>query len=163
MGIYTSYEGNDPDSIATIATSNPVTSSSPNRKSVLLGHIIATRSTNSTLTDADMDIPSAESLKQTSKRLEGQSVCIHSLAVLPEFQNRGLGKTLLKAYLQRMSDGYIADRVVLLTHADVVPFYTRFGFKKHGQSSATFGGGGWVDMGLDFNDKSNIKFAALFK
>ena len=77
----------------------------------------------------------------------GRTLAIHSVCVAPRFQRQGNGKTLLKAYLQRMEGSGIADRAALLAHEDMVPFYkNNFGFEDRGDSAATFGGGGWREM-----------------
>lgn len=76
----------------------------------------------------------------------GRTVCVHSLAVLPQFQGRGLGMLLMKAYIERIQTAAIADRLALLAHDELVPFYEKLGFRKVGKSEATFGGATWVDM-----------------
>ena len=59
----------------------------------------------------------------------------------------GLGKTLLKAYLQRMEGSGIADRVALIAKPELVGWYVgRFGFQEKGESQVGFGGGGWRDL-----------------
>lgn len=58
----------------------------------------------------------------------------------------GLGSCLLTAVIQRIHSAQIADRIALLSHADLVPFYESAGFKNVGKSKATFGGGNWIDM-----------------
>lgn len=85
---------------------------------------------------------------------EGRTVAVHSLAVLPSLQTRGLGSTLLKAFVQRLGYVQAADRVVLLAHGDLVKFYEKLGFENKGPSKATFGGGNWVDM-ASLNNKAS--------
>lgn len=72
----------------------------------------------------------------------GRTLCIHSLAVLPDFQKRGLGKTLLKSYLQRMESQGVAERVALIARQEMVGFYEALGFAKQGESGVQFAGGG---------------------
>ncbi|KAF2725825.1 acyl-CoA N-acyltransferase [Polychaeton citri CBS 116435] len=141
LGIFTS---SSPDTAqpSTLESSKPIYSGAPNRKAVLLGHIIATKTTNSTVTDDDM--------KLGGHKEQGRTVCIHSLATLPAYQKRGLGKTLMKAYLQRMEGQGVADRAALIAHGELVPFYESFGFKSMGESKVQFGGGGWWDMVYEF-------------
>lgn len=105
---------------------------------MLLGHIIATKTSNPVVTDADMAIGAHDET--------GRTLCIHSLAVLPAYQGRGLGKVLLAAYLQRMAGQGVVDRVALIARQDLVPLYERFGFECRGESKVQFGGGGWWDM-----------------
>ena len=157
MGIYTS---STTSTILTASTSAPVYSGAPERKAVLLGHIVATKTTNATVTDDDMETPPTASADAPSAatpvghREEGRTLIIHSLAVLPAYQRRGLGKTLLKAYLQRMEAQGVAERVVLLAHQELVAYYEGFGFENLGRSRATFGGGGWFDLRRELRGES---------
>ena len=64
----------------------------------------------------------------------------------------GLATTLMKAYLERLRHQDVADRAALLAHGPLVGFYERFGFVKRGESQASFGGGGWVDMVIDLKN-----------
>lgn len=76
----------------------------------------------------------------------GGTICIHSLAVAPEFQKMGLGSVLMKSYIARMKDSKIADRLALLAHDHLVPFYTSLGFENMGPSVVTSHGGNWNNM-----------------
>lgn len=76
----------------------------------------------------------------------GGTICIHSLAVMPEYQSMGIGSVLLKSYIQRIKDAKIADRLALLAHDNMKKFYGRFGFDDMGASQCTFGGGNWNNM-----------------
>lgn len=76
----------------------------------------------------------------------GSTICIHSLAVLPKYQGKGLGKTLMKAYLQRMEGHGVAERTALIAHEELIPYYEKFGYVNKGKSAVKFGGGGWYDM-----------------
>lgn len=77
---------------------------------------------------------------------QGRTLAIHSLAALPEFKGRGLGKIVMKSYIQRMESSGIADRIALLTHDPLVGYYEAFGFQNRGKSELSFGGGGWNNM-----------------
>ena len=76
----------------------------------------------------------------------GRTIAVHSLAVLPAYQGRGLGKTVMKSYVQRMETSGIADRISLLAHEGLIKFYQSLGFDDKGPSDVTFGGGGWTNM-----------------
>ena len=76
----------------------------------------------------------------------GRTIAIHSLAALPEFKGRGLGKIIMKSYLQRMESSGIADRIALLAHDKLIPYYEALGFVNMGKSEVQFGGGEWVNM-----------------
>ncbi|KAF2152080.1 acyl-CoA N-acyltransferase [Myriangium duriaei CBS 260.36] len=159
-----------PGSAATADTAVPIYSETPERKAILLGHVIATKTTNELVRDEDIEIP-ANWRKEKSKPVAsptnaaadaftlsstnavrlghkegGRTICIHSFAVLPDFQRRGLGHLLLRAYVQRMQAAGVADRIALITHEKTVPFYESLGFENQGPSPVAFGGGGWVDM-----------------
>ena len=115
-----------------------------------MGHIVATKTTSITVTDADMALPTDDPSNPTlGNKQEGRTAAIHSLAVLPDFQGKGLGSTLMKAYLDRLAKQDVVDRVALIAHENMIPYYQKFGFKNKGKSSAQFGGGGWFDMVKD--------------
>ncbi|EON66123.1 hypothetical protein W97_05366 [Coniosporium apollinis CBS 100218] len=143
----------------TASSALPVDSNQPDRTSrreLLLGHIVATKTTNPTIHDDDMVIPpnwpsAPPSHSQCQGHQEhGRTVALHSLAVLPAYQRKGLGALLLKAYVQRIESSGIADRVALLTYDRLVPFYETLGFENRGRSAVTYGGGGWIDMVREF-------------
>ncbi|CAD0094835.1 unnamed protein product [Aureobasidium vineae] len=137
--------------VETASSAHHVYSGAPARKSVLLAHCVVTKTINPTVMDEDMEVPndwktSSVSSDNIGHREEGRTIAVHSLAVLPSLQNRGLGSTLLKAFIQRMEYVQAADRVALLAHGELVKFYEKLGFQNKGPSKATFGGGNWVDM-----------------
>lgn len=79
-------------------------------------------------------------------REQGRTLAVHSVAVLPEYQGRGVGKTILQAYLQRMNSAGIADRVALLAHRPLCEFYRKQGFTDDGANESKLYGGGWINM-----------------
>lgn len=123
----------------------------------LIAHVIATRTSSLRVTEESMKIPEDW---QTRKRSlpdageknyvghedQGTTVALHSLAVKAEHQKKRVGSTLMKSYIQRIKEAQIADRIALLAHDHMVPFYEALGFENHGPSACTFGGGGWFDM-----------------
>jgi ribosomal protein S18 acetylase RimI-like enzyme len=137
----------------TAATGPPADSINPERKEVLLGHIFATKTRNQTVKDADMALP-ADWEKSTPQPgighdEAGRTLAIHSVAILPQLQRQGLGRMLMRAYIQRVESSGIADRIALLSHEEMIPFYEKVGFKSLGKSSVEHGGGGWFDMVLE--------------
>jgi ribosomal protein S18 acetylase RimI-like enzyme len=46
----------------------------------------------------------------------GRTIVIHSVAILPAFQGRGLGRVLMMAYMQQMNGAGIADRLALIAY-----------------------------------------------
>ncbi|KAK4231304.1 hypothetical protein QBC38DRAFT_243883 [Podospora fimiseda] len=139
-------------SIETLAHAKPVeTDRADGAVSVLLAHIVSTRCRGQVISDSDMDYPkdwrarggrSADVGHQDS----GRTVGIHSLAVLPKVHGCGIGRMILKSYIQQMQSSGMADRVALICQDYLVSYYDRFGFRTLGPSKATFGGGGWTDM-----------------
>lgn len=134
----------------------PPVENQPKPRPTLVAHILATRTPSEKITDATMGIPPDWRNKGTipngteSEPLghqdQGGTIAVHSLAVLNEHQGKGLGTTLMKAYIQRIKDAEIADRIALLSHDHLVPFYESLGFVNRGESECKFGGGGWYDM-----------------
>lgn len=88
--------------------------------------------------------PSAE--PHIGHQENGRTLALHSLAVLPDYQGRGLGTALVKSYVQRMLESDVADRVALLTYDRLIPYYEHLGFEHIGRSRCKFGGGEWNDM-----------------
>ncbi|QDS69195.1 hypothetical protein FKW77_000213 [Venturia effusa] len=134
----------------------PKVETSSVRRRVLLGHIVATLSTNDLIKDEDMDLPSdwqsssAPASSKVGHKPHGRTLMVHSLAVLPEYQRKGIGTMLMSGFIKRMREARIADRVALLAEDGLVPFYDRLGFDNLGESDATFGGIRWKDMVYDF-------------
>ncbi|KAI1160141.1 acyl-CoA N-acyltransferase [Nemania serpens] len=151
--------------IDTLHTAHPVeTGRDDGAVSVLLAHIVATRSHDDVVTDEAMDYPDAYKTAKSNKsdndgddddrpsvghQDTGRTVCIHSLAVHPKLQGVGMGKLIVKAYLQQIKSSEIADRVALICQEYLVNYYKRHGFTHVGPSKANFSGGGWHDMAFD--------------
>ena len=115
--------------------------------------IIATKTLAPAVTDESMDIPPHRASNPSHKdedprghRERGQTIALHSLAVLPGFQKRGLAKVLMRAYEQRMEGSGVAERIALLAHDHLVGMYEGMGFENRGISGVVFGGGGWNDL-----------------
>ncbi|KAI1807143.1 acyl-CoA N-acyltransferase [Daldinia bambusicola] len=140
--------------IDTFPSAHPVeTGREDGAKSVLMAHIVSTRSHNDVVTDKNMDYPrDFRTNKRNTTNLGhqegGSTICIHSFAVHPKLQGCGLGKILMKSYLQQLRNSDCAERCSLICQNYLVTFYERFGFLHQGPSSAAFGGGGWHDMSL---------------
>ncbi|KAI0525908.1 hypothetical protein F5B22DRAFT_588220 [Xylaria bambusicola] len=123
--------------------------------SVLLAHIIATRSHGAVVTDDSMDYPQGGRTTKSNDDSKvghqdfGRTVCIHSLAVHPKLQGVGMGNLILKSYMQQVKHADIADRIALICQEYLVNYYKRWGFCHNGPSEAKLGGGNWHDMVLD--------------
>ncbi|KAL4997704.1 hypothetical protein BDV10DRAFT_82507 [Aspergillus recurvatus] len=131
----------------------------PKPRPTLVGHVIATRTSTPFVTDKSMELPADwETMRSTVVDGEivghdeyGSSIAIHSLAVLREHQGKQVGSTLMKSYIQRIREAAIAERIVIIAHDNLIPFYESLGFENRGPSKCQFGGGGWTDMTLEFN------------
>jgi ribosomal protein S18 acetylase RimI-like enzyme len=141
--------------------SQPTLSEAANAKSPatakLLAHIIATRTPAPAVTDASMGLPDDWRARRSSlprpgenetvgHQEQGGTIAVHSLAVAVDHQGKGLGSLIMKAYMQRIKDSKIADRIALIAHDHLVGFYENLGFTNMGRSACTFGGGGWNNM-----------------
>ncbi|KAL5361068.1 hypothetical protein BJX96DRAFT_151353 [Aspergillus floccosus] len=130
----------------------------PKPRPTLVGHIVATRTSNATVTDKAMEFPAnwktermtVENGETVGHDEYGGTIAIHSLAVLPEHQGKQVGSTLMKSYIHRIREAQIADRLAIIVHDHLIPFYESFGFENRGPSKCQFGGGGWTDMVLEF-------------
>ncbi len=90
--------------------------------SVLLAHIVATRTHDEVVTDDSMSYPHGDNTAKSNGDADprighqefGRTVCIHSLAVHPKLQGVGIGKLIVKAYMQQVKNSALADRVALI-------------------------------------------------
>ncbi|KAI1823105.1 acyl-CoA N-acyltransferase [Xylaria intraflava] len=121
--------------------------------SVLLAHILATRSHTDVITDDAMDYPRDYKTAKNGSKLghqeTGRTVCVHSLAVHPKLQGVGLGKLIIKAYMQQVKSYALANRIALICPEYLVNYFKRFGFCHVGPSKAACSDSGWHDMVFD--------------
>ena len=106
----------------TLETGRPVETGRRNGAiSVLIGHVISAKTTSPLVTDEAMGYPSDwESPTSAPSPLghqeRGRTIALHSVAILPEFQGRGLGRVLMLSYMQHMNGAGISDRLALIAH-----------------------------------------------
>ncbi|KAL8672209.1 MAG: hypothetical protein Q9168_003311 [Polycauliona sp. 1 TL-2023] len=152
LGLFSTIGPEEPNAaLPTHTHSRPPDSASPTKRSTLVAQVIATKCVSATVTDESMEYPAEwRSRRSVSERQghqeHGRTIAIHSLAALPEFRGRGLGKIVMKSYMQRMETSGIADRIALLAHDGLIPYYEALGFVNIGKSEVQFGGGHWVNM-----------------
>ena len=91
-------------------------------------------------------LPAPDEGEPLGHQEQGSTIAVHSVAVAVEHQKKGLGTVLFKAYIQRIKDSKIADRIALIAHDNLIKFYEGLGFVDMGPSSCTFGGGNWNNM-----------------
>ena len=58
---------------------------------------------------------------------QGRTVVLHSVAIAPGFQGRGMGGVLMKSYISSIAGAGVADRLALLAH-EVRIIVPRFSF-----------------------------------
>lgn len=130
-------------------------------RSVLIAMVMSTKTIGFGVTDESMDVapnwktnPSNTSVH--GHREDGRTIAIHSLSVLPDFQGKGLGKTTIKSYQQRMETSGLADRIALLAHDHLVEMYEGMGFEGKGKSDVRFAGGGWNSLASEISFLSGV-------
>lgn len=79
------------------------------------------------------------------------TVAIHSVVIDKEYQKKNLATLLLTDYIQKMSNQEIGQRIVIIAHEPLIPFYERLGFKVHGENrdvakDPDFASSKWFDM-----------------
>ncbi|KAF2237072.1 acetyltransferase [Viridothelium virens] len=157
-GLFTSAgPDSEANQLCTAATAEPVLTDEPDRKLVLLGYVIVTKTDNPVVKDEDMALPENWQEQTTvdtrlGHKEQGRTIALHSLAVVPECQKMGFGQMLLKGYIQRTQASGVADRIALLTYDKLIPFYEKFGFENKGKSDVAFGGEVWNDMVCQLQD-----------
>jgi hypothetical protein len=89
-------------------------------KHVMFAHVLATLGTHPVITDADMAMPENWRDSKACKgsplghQSSGRTICLHSFIVCPEVQGVGIGKTVMKSYLELMNESGVADRVAII-------------------------------------------------
>ncbi|QEU62669.1 Paa1 [Kluyveromyces lactis] len=73
---------------------------------------------------------------------------VHSVVIAPQHQKKNLATLLLTDYIQKMSNQEIGDRIVIIAHNELVPFYERIGFKSVGDNKDVVSSNGkvWCNM-----------------
>lgn len=117
-------------------------------KETLIGHIIATKTYSSNITEASMSLPSL--VDPTAGHHENSRfIGIHSLTIDPQWRGKNLGTLLIHDYIQKLSNQDLGDRIVIIAHAELIPFYEKIGFNNLGESLCKFGSSTFYDMAID--------------
>ncbi|MEM6283306.1 MAG: GNAT family N-acetyltransferase [Chloroflexota bacterium] len=77
----------------------------------------------------------------------GNHVVIFSVAVLPQYQRRGIAAQLLHHFITAMGEAGKVS-VLLICQPELVPYYEQFGFVNRGESGNSHGGAHWYEMAL---------------
>ena len=105
-------------------------------KRALLGYVDGVLSSETTLTSESMSthVPGA------------RTVLIHGVCVTPDARKRGIASALLAEYQRRLAAAGSYERVLLISHEEMIGFYERIGFKSRGLSSIVFAGIPWFEL-----------------
>jgi hypothetical protein len=115
--------------VATFAAARSPDSSQPERKALLIGHIIATKTNNDRISLADLQIG--------GHRNDGNNLAINNLAVLFEYRRLGAFSLLIKEFVIRMHQAAVAEKLLLLSREVYIPLFQHMRFE---------------DMAIDFKD-----------
>jgi len=145
IGLFTTVHPDDEHAkLPTYATSRS-TEGTDARRTVLVGHVIATLADNERVQDADMSVPKGPN-DSVGNKVGGKTVALHSLAVLPELQKHRIGTTLMKTFIEMMQTSQNVERISLITWEELVPWYESLGFENKGHSASTYAGKTWYDL-----------------
>lgn len=117
-------------------------------KETLIGHVIATKTHTSTITGSAMEMPSKEDPKAGHFE-HSRFIGIHALVIDPEWQGKNLGTLLMHDYIQKLSNQDLGDKVIIIAHKELVPFYEKIGFQNLGESECKFANTKWFDLAID--------------
>lgn len=139
LGLFTST--NAAMSTATYQYARSPDSFEPQRKAALVAHIVATKTTNSTILEEDIQIG--------GHKEQGRTIAIHSFGVLQAYRQNGLGTMLLTSYIDRIKGSACADRIAVLANEEMIKFYQGLGFELVGDSKVIKEMDHWYDMVLN--------------
>jgi len=101
---------------------------------------------NSASTDKD-DISDEEMKQLIGHDPRGKNMVVFALAVLPEFQKRGIASQLMSRFIQE-ARARKKGNVFLMCKRHLIAYYERMGFAHAGLSRSTHGGAEWHEMRL---------------
>lgn len=80
----------------------------------------------------------------------GKNLVIFSVAVLPDYQKKGIASALLRDYIQKAKSSS-HQAIHLICKENLITYYAKFGFEDRGLSASTHGGAIWHEMCLGLN------------
>lgn len=115
----------------------------------LIGHIVGTK-IPSPLGAGQSTMITLQSMGKVHDE-SSATVGIHSVVIAPEHQKKNLATLLLTDYIQKLSNQEVGQRIVIIAHEPLVPFYERIGFQLHGENKSVsadpaFSKSKWCDM-----------------
>jgi len=82
----------------------------------------------------------------------GKNIVIIALAVVPEFQKKGIARKLVLRFIEE-SQRLEKQKIMLICKPDLVDYYRAYGFVDAGESASTYGGAKWHDMVLPLQNR----------
>lgn len=130
-------------------------------KETLIGHIIATKTIDSTINDLTMEIPKLDKYgrKDASESEhrghgdDGTYIAIHSVVVSPKHQGSGIGTLMLTDYIQRMEAVGAGRALILIAVEKNVPFYQSIGFNDDGISECKHADTEWHNLSKSLGEE----------
>lgn len=101
---------------------------------------------NSAATDKD-DLSDEELKQLVGHDPNGQNMVVFALAVLPEFQKRGIARQLMSRFVEEVRR-HNKKNVFLMCKQHLIAYYESMGFIHAGLSRSTHGGAEWHEMRL---------------
>jgi GNAT superfamily N-acetyltransferase len=101
---------------------------------------------NSASTNKD-DISDEELKQLIGHAVDGKNMVVFALAVLPEFQKRGIARQLMSRFVEE-ARGLKKQNVLLMCKQHLITYYEGMGFEHVGLSRSTHGGAEWHEMRL---------------
>jgi ribosomal protein S18 acetylase RimI-like enzyme len=82
----------------------------------------------------------------------GRNMVIFALAVLPEFQKRGIAKQLMLRFIEKAGQNK-KEKIILMCKHYLIAYYEGLGFTHVGLSKSTHGGAEWHEMSLSLKQQ----------
>jgi hypothetical protein len=137
IGLFTSVLPTSPFADLPTYETSPLAQPDSERRIVLLAHAICTLSANDRLTTGDFAIPTGNGKSPFSvgHNVQGRTLALHSLAVLPAVSGRKIGTILLRSLGQMAASANVADRISLVVKKEVAGWFRERGYRCVGKSA----------------------------
>jgi len=93
------------------------------------------------------EIAAAEFKDMIGHEADGPNMVAFALAVLPEFQKKGIARQLMLRFID-VASKLKKEKVMLICKSSLISYYERLGFVYAGESASTHGGSHWHEMYL---------------
>lgn len=111
----------------------------------LIGHVLSTKipknksssssKSKKTSSSSNNTFITLKSMEIGSHSESSNVIGLHSLVISQEYQKKNLATLLLTDYIQKLSNQEVGNKLVLIAHEYLVPFYERIGFKLDGENT----------------------------